>query len=132
MKIYTHKWRDHDTVYINDAMGFCKVSIFQETGRRVGVLNDLIVYPEVRGTGFGDKLIRRAISTAKMRGCDIILLWPDCEDWVKNWYSRNGFSPDPAFVDNDFNIGWVKNVSTLRKKSLSTAITFSRFMVTGA
>ncbi len=110
MKIYTHKWRDHDTVYINDAMGFCKVSIFQETGRRVGVLNDLIVYPEVRGTGFGDKLIRRAISTAKMRDCDIILLWPDCEDWVKNWYSRNGFSPDPAFVDNDFNIGWVKKL----------------------
>lgn len=70
MKIYTHKWRDHDTVYINDAMGFCKVSIFQETGRRVGVLNDLIVYPEVRGTGFGDKLMRRAISTGKMRDCD--------------------------------------------------------------
>ena len=110
MKVYSHKWSDHDTVFINDDAGFCKVNIYQETERRVAVLYDLIVYPAVRGTGFGDKLMQEAIATAKKYDCDIILLWPDCENWVKTWYGRNGFVADPAFIDNDFNVGWVKKL----------------------
>lgn len=113
MKIFSHSWNDHQTVYINDEAGFCKVNIYKEKRRRVAELYNLIVYPALRGTGVGDMLLREAIKVAHMFKCDIMVLWPDCEFWVKDWYSRNGFVPNSSILNASGEIGWCKQ---LKKK----------------
>ena len=106
MRAYVHNWGDHKTVYISDTFGLCKVNVYVETKRTVGELYDLIVYPEERGKGFGDKLLQAAKDVAKENGCDLLVLWPDCEEWVEQWYIRNGFAVDNTTKNYDGEPGW--------------------------
>jgi ribosomal protein S18 acetylase RimI-like enzyme len=108
MKVYTHKWSDHSTVYIRDLAGFCTLNIAQELAGPVAYLYDLIVYPESRGCGQGRQLLAEAIRQAELAHCDAVVLWVDCEAWVKDWYQRNGFQPDPVFKSWTGETGWVK------------------------
>lgn len=64
MRTYVHNWGDHKTAYINDESGFCKVNIYDEGDRIVGELYDLVVFPEHRGKGSGDALLRTAVAAA--------------------------------------------------------------------
>lgn len=104
--MYRHKWRDHDALYFNNPFGFCKLTIFQRDGLTVGCIYDLIVYPQYRKQGQGRILLNFAIDTARLSGCDVVVLWPDCEPWVEEWYRRKGFREDNSFRDYSGNIGW--------------------------
>ncbi len=46
MRLYKHKWRNHYTIYLNTADGFCKLNINPDGTAQ---LYDLVVYPESRG-----------------------------------------------------------------------------------
>lgn len=110
MRTYVHDWNDHKTAYVNDDKGFCKVNIYDEKTRIVGELYDLVVYPEWRGKGFGGELLSVAIAAARQEHCDVLVLWPDAEEWVRNWYMENGFVPDGEFRNYDNEIGWCKEL----------------------
>ena len=107
-RTFLHKWHDHDSAYINSEYGFCKVNIYPRD--KVAELYDLIVYPEHRHQGYGKDLLVAAIAAARQHDCDVIVLWPDCEEWTKNWYGRNGFEPNPAYINHDFEVGWAKKL----------------------
>ena len=110
MRTYIHDWGDHRTVYINDLAGFCKVNVYGEEYRVVGELYDLVVYPDARGIGVGRILLAEAEKAAREAGCDFLVLWPDCELWVEDWYRRNGFEPDERFHNYDGEPGWAKSL----------------------
>ena len=110
MRTYIHDWGDHRTIYINDPGGFCKVNVYYEDDRVVGELYDLIVYPEVRGIGIGNLLLDNAIQAAKQSGCNWLVLWPDTEVWVTEWYARKGFEPNEPFRNYDDVPGWAKKL----------------------
>lgn len=114
MRIYKHQWEGHETVYFNSEFGFCKLNLYQEPNRKVAELYDLVVYPEFRGQGKGKELLDTAIKTAEQEHCTLIVLWPDAEKWVEEWYGRNGFVPNPNFININFETGWVKKIP--RKK----------------
>lgn len=100
MKIYEHQWRKNSTIYIDVGVGFCKVNIYREIDRTVAELYDFIIYPEFRGAGAGRKLMDVALQNAAERGADILVLWPDCEPWVEEWYHRKGFEYDDNVRNN--------------------------------
>jgi len=108
MKIYTHEWYDHKTIYINDDCGFCKINIYDEPEQKIAELYDLIIYPEHRGNGDGDWLLTQATLAAKEENCDVLVLWPDCELWVEDWYKRHGFKENPKYQSSNNVPGWAK------------------------
>ncbi len=112
--VYTHKWRDHKTVYLTTLSnsGHCKVSIWDEPtmNRKVATLYDLIVYPNDRGKGIGNELLSSAIRVAAENGCCLMLLWPDCEPWVEEWYKRKGFRLEPSLFNDQSEPAYVKKL----------------------
>lgn len=89
--IYRHQWKDHVSVYNHTDRGFCKLTEFEMCGKKIACLHDLVVYPRMRGNGYGRFLIVWAIGLAKLDDCDALVLWHDGEPWVKEWYARLGF-----------------------------------------
>ncbi len=108
MRKYIHNLKHHDTIYLNTEDGFCKVNVYTEDGRKTGELYDLIIYPEKRGRGRGNELLRKATEAATEAGCYRLVLWPDCKPWVKQWYRRNGFIPDRNVLNIREEHGWSK------------------------
>lgn len=99
--IYRHQWKDHVAVYHHTDRGFCKLTIFEARGKKVSCLHDLVVYPEMRGQGYGRFLIAWAIGAAALDGCDALILWPGGERWVAEWYARLGFAESQMMESED-------------------------------
>lgn len=111
IRVYEHQWCSCKAAYITAAYGLCKVDIYTD---RVAELTSLIVYPEARGNGYGDKIIDKAAEVARKAGCTHLVLWPDCEDWVMDWYRRKGFTPNARFRSvRDNSIGWAKQLTEI-------------------
>jgi len=111
MRIYTHNWGDHLTIYINGTEGFCKLNVYLEDGRNVAELYDMVVYPEFRGQGHGNAILTTAIQEAEKVFCDTLILWPVAEPWIRAWYHRNGFNPDYRFHNYERTPGWSKSLA---------------------
>lgn len=61
-------------------------------GGRAAWLEDLIVHPDRRGRGIGDRLLRHAINEARAAGCLRLTLLTDASNSAAQWfYSRAGF-----------------------------------------
>jgi ribosomal protein S18 acetylase RimI-like enzyme len=57
-------------------------------------LEDMIVHPDCRGRGIGDKLLKEGIRTAQSAGCSrITLLTDDANVFAQQFYKRAGFVP---------------------------------------
>ena len=110
MRIYKHKWKNNETVYIHSTMGFCKVNIYHETHQTVAELYDLIVFPDFRGHGIGENLMEMAVEQARLEGADVLVLWPDCEKWTENWYHRLGFERNDNYRNHDGEPGLAKKL----------------------
>jgi len=62
-------------------------------GARVGILEDMVVSPTVRGSGIGSKLLTYAIEFAKEKGCKRLTLLTDNDNLdAQRFYQRYGFS----------------------------------------
>ncbi|CUS41282.1 GCN5-related N-acetyltransferase [hydrothermal vent metagenome] len=61
-------------------------------GARVAIFEDMIVSPEVRGSGVGSKLLEYAISSAQVCGCKRITLLTDSDNIsAQRFYAKHGF-----------------------------------------
>jgi GNAT superfamily N-acetyltransferase len=61
-------------------------------GERVALLEDMVLFPEVRGRGVGTKLLSEAISFARERGCKRITLLTDgSNESAQRFYAKQGF-----------------------------------------
>ena len=107
MRLYKHKWHDHYTIYLSTADGFCKVNICPDG---IAELYDLVVYPEARGRRHGSLLLTLAIQVARTEHCEVMLCWPDGEEWLTGWYERRGFRKDAFYHNADGEPAWVLNL----------------------
>lgn len=65
-------------------------------GARVAWLEDMIVAPEVRGTGLGARLLDHALGFAKAHGLVRVTLLTDASNGrAQRFYQQAGFSPSP-------------------------------------
>jgi len=65
-------------------------------GTRVGILEDLVVDPAMRGQGVGSQLLAFAIKTAVGNGCSRITLLTDGDNLSAHaFYMRHGFKRSP-------------------------------------
>ena len=61
-------------------------------GDRVALLEDMVVFPNVRGAGVGSRLLEQAIQFARMNGCKRITLLTDrANESAQRFYQRHGF-----------------------------------------
>ena len=83
--------------YENKPIGFVQLypSFSSVSMKRTWVLNDLYVSESVRGKGFGEKLIEKAITFAKDTGAKGILLETNIENvTAQRLYERIGFTKE--------------------------------------
>jgi ribosomal protein S18 acetylase RimI-like enzyme len=81
----------------NNPIGFVQLypSFSSVSMKRTWVLNDLYVSESVRGKGFGEKLIKKAITFAKDTGAKGILLETNIENvTAQRLYERIGFTKE--------------------------------------
>lgn len=65
-------------------------------GGWVALLEDMVVTPEVRGSGVGTQLLIRAVAVAKASGClRITLLTDGVNEAAQRFYQRQGFVASP-------------------------------------
>ena len=83
--------------YENNPIGFVQLypSFSSVSMKRTWVLNDLYVRESVRGKGFGEKLIKKAITFAKDTGAKGVLLETNIENvTAQRLYERIGFTKE--------------------------------------
>lgn len=54
-------------------------------------LQEVDVFPEWRGIGYGDALLSAAIGLLNDEGCSTVVVGADEDDWPLHWYRRRGF-----------------------------------------
>jgi len=82
--------RQHDDII---AMVNLLYTVSTALGGRVGILEDMVVTPTVRGSGVGSKLLTYAIKFAKEKGCMRLTLLTDKENLdAQRFYQQHGFS----------------------------------------
>lgn len=86
----TWKWGRSVSIVIGGGIGLCKVQV--EKGEHVAWLTDISVWQPARRQGVGDRLIDEAVTAAIRMGAKKLLLWPDGEQWLLDWYHMRGFS----------------------------------------
>ncbi len=65
-------------------------------GAPVAIFEDMVVLPEVRGSGIGSKLLEYAIRSARESGCKRITLLTDHDNFsAQRFYAKHGFNKSP-------------------------------------
>jgi GNAT superfamily N-acetyltransferase len=54
-------------------------------------LQEVDVFPDWRGLGYGDALLSAVIGLLNDEGCSAVVVGADEDDWPVNWYRRRGF-----------------------------------------
>ncbi|OUR65565.1 GNAT family N-acetyltransferase [Methylophaga sp. 42_25_T18] len=68
-------------------------SVSTALGARVGIVEDMVVSPNARGSGVGSKLLNYAIEFAKDKGCERLTLLTDNDNLAaQRFYQRHGFT----------------------------------------
>jgi GNAT superfamily N-acetyltransferase len=63
----------------------------------VAQVEDVDTLEEFRGRGLASAVVLAAARAARRRGCDLVFLCADEEDWPKELYARLGFDPVGRF-----------------------------------
>lgn len=65
-------------------------------GARVAIFEDMVVSPEMRGSGIGSQLLEYAIQSAHASGCKRITLLTDNDNTsAQSFYAKHGFNKSP-------------------------------------
>ncbi len=68
-------------------------------GGRSAWLEDMVVSPDLRGSGIGEQLLQTAVEQARAAGCRRITLLTDAEnDRAIRFYGRAGFKPSAMIL----------------------------------
>jgi predicted GNAT family acetyltransferase len=59
----------------------------------VAQIEDVNTLEEFRGRGLASAVVLAAARRAEERGCDVVFLIADDDDWPKDLYARLGFEP---------------------------------------
>ena len=89
---HKNKWNLGTSVNIvvANGLGLCTVSV-ENDDCSVAYLSGVMVHSTVRKHGYGNLLLRYAERRARLLGCTKIVLATDPNQWIADWYRRNGF-----------------------------------------
>ncbi len=59
----------------------------------IGIIEDVFVHPDARGTGVATQMLRHAVAHARGRSADSILIGAETDDTPKHLYRKFGFRP---------------------------------------
>lgn len=94
MGVIIHKniwhWGQQITIVIASGRALCFVSV-ENDDLAVAYLHNLIVHTSIRRRGYGRRLLILGERRARLMGCKKLVLWADPNDWMIEWYKRNGF-----------------------------------------
>jgi len=63
-------------------------------GKKVALMEDMVLHPDYRNKGLGSQLIEAAIDYAKLNGCGRITLLTDHDNFgAQKFYKSKGFKP---------------------------------------
>ena len=71
-------------------MGISTLHIIEKINRKVGLIEDVVVYKEFRGKSVASSLVTQLISISKKEGCYKTILNTDSK--TKSFYEKLGFS----------------------------------------
>ena len=88
--------------HLNDQVVAVTDLVVREEGRVVAsgqlrvdgataAVDSVLTDPAVRGRGFADAILARALDLAADAGCDLVVLEAAGDDWPRHWYARRGF-----------------------------------------
>lgn len=83
-------WGTGVTIVIARGLALCTVSVTNDDCS-VAYLSGVMVHTSVRKRGYGRLLLKYAERRARLLGCTKILLATDPNQWIADWYRRNGF-----------------------------------------
>lgn len=108
MDVIIHKnewhWGRKSTIVIEGGKALCAVSV-EDDDYSVAYLTGVIVHPDARRRGLGNRLLELAKQRARMMQADRLYLWVYPGVWMQDWYSRHGFKV--SHVDDDGNVNMV-------------------------
>lgn len=94
MGVIIHKniwhWGQKITIVIASGRALCCVSV-ENDDLSVAYLHDLIVHTSIRRRGYGRRLLMLGERRARLMNCKKLVLWADPNEWMIDWYKRNGF-----------------------------------------
>ena len=72
-------------------LSWCNLRILNLDGTRVAQIEDVITLPAQRGHGHASAVVRHAVAAARARGCEVVWLEADADDWSQHLYRKLGF-----------------------------------------
>ncbi|MGG4178960.1 GNAT family N-acetyltransferase [Virgibacillus pantothenticus] len=63
-----------------------------------GMIWHLAVHPDYQRLGIGHQLLNRAERMASEKGINYLEAWTRDDEWVLNWYQKNGFHPVHSYL----------------------------------
>ncbi len=78
----------------NKVIGMANIlyTISTALGSRVAILEDMVVFPKMRGIGVGSSLMKYSLDLAKENGCKRITLLTDFDNYgAHRFYQQHGF-----------------------------------------
>ncbi|WP_342540569.1 N-acetyltransferase [Heyndrickxia sp. FSL K6-6286] len=63
-----------------------------------GMIWHVAVHPDYQRMGIGNKLLYEAEKIAKQKGLNRLEAWTRDDQWVQNWYEKNGFSKVDSYL----------------------------------
>ena len=57
-----------------------------------GMIWHIAIHPDYQRRGIGTKLLEKAEKIAKEKGLDYLEAWTRDDEWVNEWYKKNGFA----------------------------------------
>lgn len=77
-------------VYDSDEIA-AHADLYVDRVERIAQFENLVTHQDFRGRGYGDALIRDALSRGRQAGCELSFLTADLNDWPREWYLRLGY-----------------------------------------
>lgn len=96
----TWAWGRCWTIIREDGLASIKLLLRNDDPERVSAwLTDLIVHESARRKGYGKQIFEHVFQKARELDIKNLYLYVDADEWVREWYERNGF----LFCDYDKN-----------------------------
>ena len=110
----TWPWGESTIIITSDGCGTITVQ-FDKFFEDEAFITSLSVHKSKRNKGYGSTLLKEAERYALERGMKKVALRADKNNWVYDWYIRNGYKKDGFMVSLDDN----DELCTILKKDLS-------------
>lgn len=92
-----------------------------------GMIWHIATHPDYQRRGIGRKLLEEAERTAKEKGLVYLEAWTRDDEWVNEWYQKNGFKKVSSYLHVILEGKEVEDVITVEKPSFKVMQAFAHY-----